>query len=142
MLFVPEQTLAAPVMAPPTEIGSTVITASGELVTEQTPPCTTALYLVVVVWLEAVREVVVLAISTIETQSSVVFCHLTMDPVCPERVREVLFIPAQTVAAPVMVPPTEDAFTVITATAELAEEQTPFLTTALKWVVWVRAPDV
>ena len=141
-LLEPLQTVTEPAIVPPLETGSTVITATAELVTEQTPPCSMALYFEVVVRLEAVSVFVVLAISAIEAQSSVVFCHLRIDPVCPERVRLVAFVPAQTVADPATVPPTEIGSMVMMATEELASEQIPLRTTALKCVVCVSAPDV
>jgi hypothetical protein len=57
-------------------------------------------------------------------------CHCTV-PVLPDSVKVVLFVPEQTVAAPVMVPATDAGFTVIVALALFAALQTPFVTTAL-----------
>ena len=59
----------------------------------------------VAVRFEAVSVVVVFSISIGVTQLLVDFCHLTTVPVCPERVRSVLFVPEQTGVPPVIEPP-------------------------------------
>jgi hypothetical protein len=61
---------------------------------------------------------------------SVLDCHWIV-PVLPDSVSVVLFVPEQTVAAPLMVPATDVGFTVIVALAVLAAAQTPLVTTAL-----------
>jgi hypothetical protein len=86
----------------------------------------------------AVSIVVVFAISTIVTQLSVDDCHLVIVPVCPDNVRVVLLVPEQTVALPATVPPTEIGFTVIVASVEFVDEQTPLVTTAWYFVVAVK----
>ena len=57
-------------------------------------------------------------------------CHWIV-PVLPLNVKVVLFVPEQTVAAPLTVPATDAGFTVIVALAVLAAAQTPLVTTAL-----------
>ena len=70
-------------------------------------------------------------------------CHLVTVPTLPVKVRSPLVLPEHTlVAAPVTVPPTEVGSTVTVVVDELAVEQLPLCTTALNWVVWVKAPDV
>ena len=58
-------------------------------------------------------------------------CHLTILPVCPLKVKLVLFVPVHTVALPAIVPPTLAGLTVTVALALLAESQTPLLIIAL-----------
>jgi hypothetical protein len=136
--LVPVQTVALPETDPPTETGSTEITASSEISDEHTPLVTIARYLVVAVRLVAVRVVVVLAMSTGVTQLLVEYCHLVIVPVYPDRVSVVLLVPEQTVVPPLTEPPTERGSTVIVASAEFVEEQTPLVTTARYFVVAVR----
>ena len=57
-------------------------------------------------------------------------CHCIV-PVLPFKVNTVLLVPVQTVAAPLMLPATDAGVTVIVTLAVVAEEQTPFVTTAL-----------
>jgi hypothetical protein len=57
-------------------------------------------------------------------------CHCTV-PVLPDRVKIVLFVPEQTVAAPLTVPATDVAFTVMVALVLVAALHTPLVTTAL-----------
>jgi hypothetical protein len=57
-------------------------------------------------------------------------CHWIV-PVLPLNVKVVLFVPEQTVAAPLTVPATDVGFTVMVALAVLAAAQTPLVTTAL-----------
>ncbi len=57
-------------------------------------------------------------------------CHWIV-PVLPDSVKVVLFVPEQTVAAPLTVPATDTGFTVMVALAVFAGEQTPLVTTAL-----------
>ena len=52
-------------------------------------------------------------------------------PVFPLKVKVVLLVPVQTVAAPLILPETEVGVTFITTPDEVAEEQTPLVTTAL-----------
>jgi hypothetical protein len=61
---------------------------------------------------------------------SVLDCHWIV-PVLPESVKVVLFVPVQTVAAPLIVPATDTGFTVMVALALLVELHTPLVTTAL-----------
>ena len=61
---------------------------------------------------------------------SVLDCHWIV-PVLPDSVSVVLFVPEQTVAAPLMVPATDTGFTVIVALAVLTALHTPLVTTAL-----------
>ena len=56
-------------------------------------------------------------------------CHCIV-PVLPLKVSTVLLVPAQTVAAPVMLPETDAGVTVIVTLEVFADEQTPFVTTA------------
>jgi hypothetical protein len=65
-------------------------------------------------------------------------CHFVTEPVCPDRVRVVLLVPEHTVVLPARVPPTERGLTVTVASAEVAEEQTPLVTTARYFVVAVK----
>ena len=51
--------------------------------------------------------------------------HLTIVPVCPDKVKTVLLVPVHTVVEPFIVPPTGNGLTLIIATAELAVAQTP-----------------
>ena len=67
----------------------------------------------------------VLTISVEVVQLSVDLCHLTMEPVWPERVSIALLDPEQTVVEPEMVPPTEIGSTMRVASAELMTEQMP-----------------
>jgi hypothetical protein len=57
-------------------------------------------------------------------------CHWIV-PVLPDSVSVVLFVPEQTVAAPLTVPATDTGFTVMVALALLTAAQTPLVTTAL-----------
>ena len=57
-------------------------------------------------------------------------CHWIV-PVLPLSVSTVLFVPVQTVAAPLIVPATEAGLTVTVALAVLAAVHTPLVTTAL-----------
>ena len=57
-------------------------------------------------------------------------CHCIV-PVLPLKVKTVLLVPVQTVAAPVMLPATEAGLTVIVTLDVVAEEQAPLVTTAL-----------
>ncbi len=52
--------------------------------------------------------------------------HLTIEPVCPLNVSVPLFVPEQTEALLVTVPPTETGVTVIVALPEIALAQAPF----------------
>jgi hypothetical protein len=61
---------------------------------------------------------------------SVLDCHWIV-PVLPEIVSVVLFVPEQTVAAPLTVPATDTGFTVMVALALVAALHTPLVTTAL-----------
>ena len=56
-------------------------------------------------------------------------CHCIV-PVFQLKVSRVLLVPVQTVAAPVMLPATDAGFTVIVTLVVVADEQTPFVTTA------------
>ena len=57
-------------------------------------------------------EVAVLEISTGDAKFDVAeLCHLLINPVLPVNVNVVEFVPAQTVAPPVIVPPTEEGST-------------------------------
>ena len=76
--------------------------------------------------------------STGVTQLSVEYCHFTIAPVCPDKVSRVLLVPLQTAALPAIDPPTEATLTRIWASAELVEEQTPLVITALYFVELVR----
>jgi hypothetical protein len=62
-------------------------------------------------------------------------CHFCTDPVCPDKVRFAVFDPEQTVADDETLPPTVAGFTVTLAIDEMAELQTPLVTTALYKVV-------
>jgi len=65
-----------------------------------------------------------------------------MVPVYSARVSNALVLPEQMVVPPVTVPPTEVGSTVTVVAAEFAKLQTPLVTTALNWVVCVKAPEV
>jgi len=125
-------------MDPPTEPGVTVTVASLELAGVQLPLVTTALYLVVIAMLVAVYVATVLTMSMEVAQLSVEYCHFVMDPVYPERVSRVLFVPPQTEADPETEPPTEGVVTVIVASVELMGEQVPLVINALYFVVVIR----
>ena len=57
-------------------------------------------------------------------------CHCT-EPVCPDKVNKVEFVPAQTVVvAGVIEPATDTGLTLITTLAVFAEGQTPLVMTA------------
>ena len=56
-------------------------------------------------------------------------CHC-IAPVFPLKVSTVLLVPVQTVAAPVMFPATDAGVTDIVTLEVVADEQTPFVTTA------------
>lgn len=58
-------------------------------------------------------------------------CHLVIVPVCPDKVKVVLFVPVQTAVLPLMLPPTETASTVTVPVELFAEAHEPLLTTAL-----------
>src|SRR5665213_1227965 len=104
--------------------GFTLTVACAEFIEPQTPLCTTALYKVVWIKLVAVKEVVLLFGVTVVhvdpafTENS----HLITDPVCPFKLKAVLLVPAQTaVVTGLIVPPTEEGFTEMVATEELAD---------------------
>ena len=61
----------------------------------------------------------------------VAYCHLTMLPVLPDKVKVVEFVPVHTVALPAILPPTDAGDTVIVAVDENVESHTPDLITAL-----------
>jgi len=61
-----------------------------------------------------------------------------MVPVYPESVSKALFVPAQTVADPANEPPAVTGLTVIVASDELTEGQTPLWIRARYFVVVVR----
>ena len=84
----------------------------------------------------------VFAISVHELNGTIELCHLTTDPVWPERERSPLGLPEQMVVPPVRVPPTEIGSTVTVVSEEFAAEQTPFWTTALNLFVCVRISEV
>ena len=56
-------------------------------------------------------------------------CHC-MVPVFPLKVSTVLFVPEQTVVAPVIVPATDTGFTFIVTDGVFAAKQTPLVTAA------------
>ena len=56
-------------------------------------------------------------------------CHCIV-PVFPLKVKTVLLVPVQTVAAPLMLPATDAGVTVIVTLDVVAEEQTPLVATA------------
>jgi hypothetical protein len=112
--------------------------ASAELAEEQAPLVTTARYFLVATRFVAVSEVVTFATSVEVAQLSVEYCHFVTEPVCPERVIVVLLVPEHTVVPPATVPPTESGLTVTVASADVADEQTPLVTTARYFVVAVR----
>ena len=58
-------------------------------------------------------------------------CHLTIVPVCPDKVKAVEFVPEHTVAPPDTLPPTDVGDTVTVALDENAVSHTPDLITAL-----------
>ena len=68
--------------------------------------------------------------------------HLVIVPVYPDKVNSPLVLPEQMVDPPVTEPPTEVGSTVTVVSAEIAKLQTPLVTTALNWVVCVKAPEV
>lgn len=72
-------------------------------------------------------EFVVFEILVEELQLFVEDCHLTIDPVYPDRLSVVLFVPVQTDAPPDTDPPFEAEFTVKVAAVEvvLKAEQSP-----------------
>ena len=56
-------------------------------------------------------------------------CHCIV-PVFPLKVSTVLLVPVQTAVAPEILPATDAGFTVIVTLDVVADEQTPFVTTA------------
>jgi hypothetical protein len=106
VLLGPAQTVVPPSTVPPTEAGVTLIVAAEELTTEQFPLCTTALYDLGAVRLVTVRLAVVLVIIVVVAKLSVEDSHRRIVPTCPDKVRVVLLVGAQTVVPPVTVPPT------------------------------------
>ena len=78
------------------------------------PLCTTALYCVVCTTFMYVCDVPVFATGDQVTPLSVEDSHLITPPVCPlSEIVPLLPLPAQKVLAPVVVPPTEGALSVI-----------------------------
>ena len=53
-----------------------------------------------------------------------------MEPVFPDNVNVVLFVPVHTVAPPAIVPPTEAGLTVTVAVPEFADAHEPLVITA------------
>ena len=72
-----------------------------------------------------------ISVTVPEKSDAVADCHFVTEPVCPDKVNVVEFVPVQTVADPATVPPTEAGDTVIVAVAEFADEHAPLVTTAL-----------
>ena len=126
VLLVPLQTDVPPETAPALVGGSTVIVASAEF-EKQLPICNKALNLVVALMLVALKEDVVLTISIGVVQLSVEDCHFTIDPVNPESVSNVLFVPSQTVTEGEILPPIGVAPTVTFKTVGLTALQAPSL---------------
>ena len=87
----------------------------------------------VAVKLVAVNDVVVFATVLMPEEKSLTSDHSqrVTEPMLPDRVNVVLFVPVQTVALPAIVPPTDAGETVIVADPLLVEEQAPLVTTAL-----------
>ena len=76
--------------------------------------------------LVAVSEVVVLEISVrlVVKSEAVELCHFVTEPLFPERINAVLFVPVQTVAPPLIEPATDRPSTIIVPVA-LTEPQPP-----------------
>ncbi len=61
-------------------------------------------------------------------------CHFVTEPVCPDNVKVVEFVPVQTGDDPVVIatdPPTEVGDTTMVTLAEFVSEHAPLFTTAL-----------
>ena len=65
------------------------------------------------------------AISVHVVKGATELCHLTTDPVCPDKVSTSLAVPVQIVVPPATLPPTEVGSTVTTAEAEFTAGQLP-----------------
>ena len=104
--------------------------ADDEVVLGFIPLCATALYLVVTNKFVTVYVVVVFAIFVVVSQLSVDDSHLITFPICPDKVKVVLFVPIHTSALPATCPPIEKRSTIIIASAEVEVEQSPLLTSA------------
>jgi hypothetical protein len=128
------------VAVPLTEGASTVTVAALELADEQTPLVTTARNSVVCVRLPVESGLDAEAISVQVVPLLMEDCHFAIDPVWPLRLI-VVDDPLQTSElAGAALPPTDAESTVTVAALELADEQTPLVTTARNCVVWVRVP--
>src|ERR1017187_4638949 len=119
--------------------GSNATVVTDEVAAEHTPLVTRARNCVVFVRMPVLRGLVVEAMST-QIVPLVEDCHLTIPPVWPLRLMVVL-VPRQICGAlAVAVPPTDTKSTVTSATNEFVAEQTPLVTTARNWVLFVKLP--
>ena len=72
-----------------------------------------------------------ISVTVPEKSDAVADCHFVIEPVCPDNVKVVEFVPVHTVADPAIVPPTDAGDTVTVPVAEFADEHAPLVTTAL-----------
>ena len=75
--------------------------------------------------------VLAISVTVPEKSDAVADCHFVIEPVCPDNVKVVEFVPVHNVADPAIVPPTDVGDTVAVAVAEFADEHAPLVTTAL-----------
>ena len=73
--------------------------------------------------------VLAISVTVPEKSDAVADCHFVIEPVCPDKVKVVEFVPVHTVALPAIVPPTDVGDTDIVTDAENVESQTPDLIT-------------
>ncbi len=121
-----------PPTLPPTDAGSTWMVLAAENRGLQAPFCTSARYS------QLPEEggisacvVVVLAMSVHPPEPPSLLCHLSTDPVCPERVMVPVLVPSQIgEVPPETLPPTVGSSTTMVLKSELTLGQLPLLTTA------------
>ena len=130
--MVSEQSVAVPLVVPPTAAGLTVIVVKVDVSVHE-PFVNTAQYTDVCVRLLYVKLVVVLATFVQLLPPFIERIHFDTLPVCPLNVIVPVFVPEHTAVLPVVVPPTAGV-TVIVTDEELPV-QVPFCTTALNIVV-------
>ena len=61
-----------------------------------------------------------ISVTVPEKSDAVADCHFVTEPVCPDKVNVVEFVPVHTVALPAIVPPTDNGSIVICADALFA----------------------
>lgn len=122
----PEQMVWSPLAVPPTAKGSTVTTNGVANASGQEAEVNTALKARLTVNTPGLKVVLVLEMSVHAVKGETEVCHLSIVPVCPDKVNVPGELLKHTLLIPVITPPTGAGFTVIVAALEFATGQLPF----------------